>query len=256
MKNLNQAGLTIVELLVMIGASSIIMATITGFALNYWTNTAVLQNDEDTLVTRMNVGDYIRNQFNSATGLISQNDLADSHTLAADPGDGTGTHWLIIHAIPGTATMPTSGYKPLVYFSRPSLDTSKNMIMNGSIPYQDNVILYMNGNTKQLLSRTIANPSAANNRAKTTCPPAQASSSCPSDKIIAEGVSSVGLKYFSRSGTTIDYTSAIDGLGNYIGPDFPTVEVVELNLGLNKKAQLHSGANTSNQTIIRVALRN
>ncbi len=255
---LNQQGITIVELLVVIAVSAIMMTTVTGFALSYWTNTAVLQSDEGSLVTRLNAGDYLREAINSASGMINQNDLADSHTGNADPADVSGTYWLPIHAIPGTVNMgATSTITPLVYFNRPSVDTSKNIVMNGNIAYQDDVIIYMNGTTKQLLARVIANPSATNNRANTTCPEAQASQSCPKDTVIADDVSGVAMRYFSRSGNTIDYTSIIDSsTGAYIGPDFPSVEVIEFNLKLLKKAQLHNGSNTSNQTVIRIALRN
>lgn len=255
---MNAKGVTIVELLVVIAASGIIMAAVTGFALNYWTNTAVLQNDEDTLVTRMNSGDYLRNALNSASDLIIQNSLTDSHTGAPDPAIGSGLYWLPIHAIPGTTNMPASGtITPVAYFSRPSLNTSKSMIMNGTFPYQDEIVIYMNGSTKQLLARVLANPNATSNRAKTTCPAASASSSCPKDILIAENVSGMGVRYFSRSGTAIDHTSSFDIVtGEYTGPDFPTVEVVELTLNLFKKAQLHSGDNTINQAVIRVALRN
>lgn len=255
---LNESGLTIVELLAVIITSSIIVGTISAFALNFWTNTAVVQSDEDTLVTRLNAGDYLRNAINSASGMINQNDLADNNAGDPDPGDPSGTHWLLIHAVPGTINMGATGtITPVVYFNRPSVDTSKNIIMNGTVPYQDDVILYMNGTTKQLLARTIANPYAANNQAQTTCPAASATQNCPKDTVVADNVSGVGMRYFSRSGNTIDYTSIVDpNTGQYIGPDFPSVEVVEFTLKLSKKAQLHNGADTINQAVIRVALRN
>lgn len=254
----DQQGLTIVELLVVIAVSSILMTVITVFALSYWTNSAVLQSDEDTLVTRLNSSDYIRSAIDSASGLITQNDLADSHTENPDTTDSSGQYWVPIHAVPGTITVGSAGtITPVIYFNRPSIDTSKSIVMNGTIPYQDDVILYLNGATKQLLARTIANSSAVNNRAKTTCPAALATASCPQDTIVADNVQSVSMRYFSRSGNTIDHDSIIDSLtGAYIGPDFPSVEVVEFTLKLYKTAQLKGGQNTINQTVIRVALRN
>jgi prepilin-type N-terminal cleavage/methylation domain-containing protein len=254
----DQRGLTIVELLVVIIVSSIIMTVITTFALNYWTNSAVLQTDEETLVTRLTAGDYLRNTVNAASGLIIQNDLADNHVGNADPADGTGKHWLPIHAVPGTIAVGGTGTTtPLVYFNRPSINTSQAIIMNGTTPYQDDVVLYLNGTTKQLLARIVANPYAPGNRASTTCPVAIATTSCPRDTLIADQVSSVTMRYFSRSGNTIDHNSITDPLtGNYIGPDFPSVEVVEFNLKLLKKAQLKKGQTTINQTVVRVALRN
>jgi hypothetical protein len=254
----DERGFTVVELLAIISTSSIILGTMTAFALNFWTNTAVVQSDENTLVTRLNAGDYLRNMVNSAVGLIDQNDLSDPHAGKPDPADASGVYWTPIHAVPGTISMGASGtITPVIYLNRPSVDTSGNIILNGSLPYQDDVIIYMDGTTKQLLGRVVANPNAPGNRAKTTCPATYATVSCPMDTVIAENVSSVDMRYFSRSGNGIDYTSIVDPLtGDYIGPDFPAVEVVELNLKLHKKAQLHNGADTINQTIIRVALRN
>ncbi len=253
-----QSGLTVVELLVVMMVSLILMGVVTSFGLDYWATTATLKTDQETFVSRLNAGDYLRGAVNSASGLISQNDLADAHVGNADTSDVSGTHWTVIHAIPGTITMGASGtMTPLVYFNRPSVDTSKNIVLNGAITYQDDVVLYLNGTTKQLLARTIANASAANNRAVTSCPPSLASQSCPADAVIADDISSVTMRYFSRSGNTIDYTSVVDGTtGQFIGPDFPSVEVVEFNLKLFRKAQLHNGSDTNNQTVIRVALRN
>lgn len=254
----DERGLTIVELLAVIITSSIIMGVVTAFALNLWTNTAVVESDENTFVSRLNAGDYLRDAINSAVGLINQNDLADTNAGSPEPSDPSGNYWTVIHAVPGTISIGGNGsITPVVYFNRPSIDTSKNIVMNGSVPYQDDVVLYMNGTTKQLLARVVANPYAPGNRAKTTCPASLASQSCPADTVVAENVSAIDMRYFSRSGNTIDYTSITDPVtGEYIGPDFPSVEVVEFNIKLSKKAQLHSGADTSNQTIIRVALRN
>ena len=257
MRRLDQSGLTVMELLVAIVVAGILTMTITSFSLHYWSNAAVLQNNEQAFVSRLNAGDFLRTIINGANNMVIQNDLPDSHTLNADPANVSGNYWLPIHAIPGTTSMGASGtYTPLLYMTRPSIDNSKNIVMNGTTPYLDNVILYLNGSTKQLEARLLANPSASNNRTKTTCPSASASNACPPDLVIADDVSSISLRYFSKSGNTIDYTSLTDGNGNYIGPDFPSVEVVEMTINLSKKARVHSGANTTNQTIIRVALRN
>jgi Tfp pilus assembly protein PilW len=252
----NEAGLTIVEMLIAMIVGSLMTLVVTAFALNYWTSATVLQSDQGTLVSRLNAGDYLRGIIDSAAGLINQNDLPDANTLAPDPNNGN--YWITIHAVPATYNIGSSGViTPLIYVERPSVDTSNNIVLNGSIPYHDDVIIYMNGTTKQLLSRIIANTSATNNKSRTTCPASKATTACPADAIIADNVTSVTMSYFSKSGNTINYQSIVDpNTGNYIGPDFPSVEVVQLNLQLYKSAQLHNGANTSNQTIIRVALRN
>ena len=257
-QTIHSAGFTLVELLVVISVSGIMMTVITGFALRYWGKTISLSNDQQTLVSRLNSGDYLRAGIDSSSGLITQNNLPDSNVGKPDPSDGTGTHWLVIHAIPTTVVNGGAGtFTPLIYYNRPSIDTSKNIIMNGAIPYEDDVILYMNGTTKQLLARVIANQYAPSNYARTTCPPDSATNACPADNVISSDVSSVGMRYFSRSGNTIDYTSIIDSVtGQYIGPDYPSVEIVEFTIQLYHKAQFHNAQDTTNKTVIRVALRN
>jgi hypothetical protein len=172
--------------------------------------------------------------------MITQNSIADTHTLVPDPSNASGNYWLPIHAIPGNTTIGASGtYKPLIYFGRYSTDSTGNYIMNGTQPYQDEYVFYLDGASKSLMQRSLANQSASGNRLKTTCPPSIASASCPSDKTIATDIASVDMRYFSRVGNLIDYNSIIDPItGAYIGPDFPVVEVVEIKLNLSKKPTL------------------
>lgn len=258
MKRLGQQGVTVIELLVVIIVSGIVMGVISSFTLSYWTNSSTLDSSQQLLVTRLNSGDYLRESLNAASGLITQNDLPDSNTGNPDPADSTQTYWLPIHAVPGTISMGAPGViTPVVYYNRPSIDTSKNIVLNGTIPYGDDIILYLNGTTKQLLARTIANSSAANNRAKTSCPAALATTNCPADSVVAENVSSVVMRYFSRSGNPIDYTSSTDPItGDYTGPDFPSVEVIEFTINFYRKGRLYNAKDSTNQTVIRVALRN
>jgi prepilin-type N-terminal cleavage/methylation domain-containing protein len=251
------AGFTLVELIVVMVLTILFSGLIMTFFLDLWSSTATLENDSETLVTRQNVGDALREALNATSGLINQNSIADANVTNPDPADNSGTHWLILHAIPNNTAMPTSGNTPLMYYASPSVDISKNFILNGTQPYQDEFVLYLNGNTKQLLLRTLANPGASGNRIRTSCPPAQATASCPADRLLADSISSVGKRYFSRSGNLLDWTSITDTTtGSYIGPDFPSVEVLELTLNLYRKSTLHAGSDTNNKTIIRVAFRN
>jgi Tfp pilus assembly protein FimT len=259
-----QDGFTIPELIIMIVVTAILTLLVLSFTISYWGAAARLQNDSTTLVSRLNAGDALRDALNVSSGLIGQNSIADTNAGSVDATAGPG-FWTQLHAVPTTVTMPTgSNISPVFYFQAPSTDTSRNFIMNGTQWYQDEFVLFLDGSSKSLKLRTLVNPSASADRLKSTCPPAQASASCPADKILAENVASVDTRYFSRSGNTIDYTSIkqLDSFGNpvvptvYIGPDFPSVEVVELTVHLFQKSTVGGAANTSNQTIIRVAVRN
>ncbi|HSX31000.1 MAG TPA: prepilin-type N-terminal cleavage/methylation domain-containing protein [Candidatus Saccharimonadales bacterium] len=251
------AGFTLVELLVVMVLTLAFSGLVLTFFLDLWGSTATLENDSDTLVSRQDAGDALRDLFNAASGLINQNGIADLHTNNPDPSIASNLYWTPLHAIPGTTSMPTSGTTPLLYFQAPSVTTSKTFIMNGTQAYEDNFVLYLNASTKSLMLRTLVNPSASGDRLYTSCPPAQATASCPADKTIVGDISSVSKRYFSRSGNTLDWTSIVDPLtGAYIGPDFPSVEVLEITLNLHHKSTLQRGADTSNETIVRVAFRN
>ncbi|HET6925042.1 MAG TPA: type II secretion system protein [Candidatus Saccharimonadales bacterium] len=256
MRRVNQGGFTIPELIIMMIVTTFLTLLVITFALNFWSSSATLQNDSDALTTRLNTGDLLREQLNAASNLINQNSIQDPNAGDADPTAGPA-YWLLLHAVPQTVSMPTSGITPVFYFQAPSVDAARNFIMNGSQPYQDEFVLYMNGANKELLLRTLVNPAATGDRLKTSCPPALATASCPADKVMGVDVSSVALRYFSRSGNTIDYTSVVDPVyGDYIGPDFEAVEVVELTVNVHKKSIIHGGNDTSSEVIVRVALRN
>jgi hypothetical protein len=150
----------------------------------------------------------------------------------------------------GTAT-------PLLYYRRPSVTSTGTFIMNGTSPYEDEYMLYLDGGTKTLRMRTLANPGASGNKLRTSCAPGTATPACPEDKTIAKNIASVDMRYFSRTGNLINHTSMTDpGTGEYIGPDFTSVEVVEFTINLVKKPFLQKTDATHNSTIIRVALRN
>jgi len=254
----DSTGFTLAELIVVIVLTTLFSGLIITFTFDFWRYGYSLESDLETLTTRLNAGDILREQIGSSSGLIIQNSLADSHVLVADPSQSSGTYWAPIHAVPGNKPVGASGtYTPLIYYKRYSQSSNGSFIMNGSQPYEDEYVLYMDGSARTLKLRALANPNAAGNRLKTTCPPNLASASCPADKTVVSDLSSINTRYFSRTGNLIDYTSITDpDTGAYIGPDFPVVEVVELTINIAAKPTLQSTNTTINSTIIRVALRN
>ena len=253
-----EQGFTLIELIVVMATTLIVTAAILSFAIDFWGNSTSLQNDSTSFIDRNNAGDRLRDSLNTANSLIMQNSIADAHAMKPDPSDATNTHWLLIHAIPGNVPIGASAtYTPLFYYQSPATDSSHNIILNGASPYMNEFVLYLNGSTKQLLQRSLANTGASGNSTTTSCPAAAATTSCPADRIIANNVASVDLRYFSRSSNLIDYTSIVDpNTGAYIGPDFTSVEVVEMTIHEKIKATIHGAQDTINQATIRVALRN
>jgi type II secretory pathway pseudopilin PulG len=252
------SGFTITELLIVIILTSLFTLVIMVFMFDLWRTSASDEANIDTLQTRFNASDTLREEIGTSSGLIIQNSLTDANAQVPDPSIPGGGYWLPIHAVPETTGIGASGtYEPLIYFKRYSLNGSNQYIMNGTQPYEDEYVLYLDGSAKSLMQRSLANLSAGGDKVKTSCPPASATAACPADKVIATNISSVATRYFSRTGNLIDYTSITDpDTGEYIGPDFPAVEVLELTLNLSKQPSFSSTNATQNSTIIRVALRN
>ncbi len=256
--SLGERGFSLVELLSVMVVTGIFVGLIMFFTFSYWRYGFLMEADLDTFVSRLNAGDYMREAFSASSGLITQNSIPDNYSQNPDPAIPGNQYWSPIHAVPGSVPVGSNGTTtPLVYFRRHSLNSSGTVIMNGAQPFEDEYILYLNGSTKQLLVRALANPNASGNRLMTSCPPASASTTCPPDKVLIGDLASVDMRYFSRSGNIVDYSSIIDpDTGLYAGPDYPVVDVIEFTLGVTKKPIFQKTNATQNKTIIRVALRN
>lgn len=253
----DESGFTLPEILIVLGMTSLISGLILFFTFSYWRYGALMEADLDTLVSRLNAGDVLREMVGTSSGMIIQNSIPDSNTGKPDPAIASNLYWEPIHAIPGSKTAAPGAITPIVYFRRLSTTTGGIIAMNGTLPYEDEYVLYINGTTKQLLLRSLANPAVSNNRLKTSCPAATASNICPPDKIISEDLASVDMRYFSRTGNLVDYTSVYDpDISSYIGPDFTSVDVAEFGLNITKKPILQKTNATVNKTTVRVALRN
>lgn len=258
MKLDNQDGFTISELMIVVVITAIFTMILGIVTISYWRYGYILESDLSTISTRQNASDNLRSSIGTSSGLIIQNGTQDDHVLNADPDQASGKYWLPIHAIPGNKSAGGTGsYTPVVYYRRFSVNATGSYIMNGTQPYEDEYVLYLDGSKKTLMQRLLASPGASGNKFKTSCPPSLATSACPADKIIAENVSSIDLRYFSRTGNLIDYTSVWDSINNtYAGPDFPAVEVLELKLNVAKLPVFQKSTAVPRSTIIRIALRN
>ena len=253
----NQGGFTLPELLIVVSVSAVLIGLIVTFTVGYSRFAASLQLVSDAFVTRLNMSDYFREKLGASSGLISQNSIADMNVGAVDTATSPAYFWQIVHPIPGTISVGSgNAITPIFYFRKFSQNSSGALIMNGTNPYEDELIIYLDASDRTLNVRTLANLSAPGNKAKTTCPKALATTNCPADAKLIGDVTSVDVRYFSRTGILIDWTSIFDlNTGLYAGPDFPAVEVVELKVNSTVQAKYQSNT-LNNSTIIRVALRN
>jgi prepilin-type N-terminal cleavage/methylation domain-containing protein len=251
----NEHGFTLPELIIVMTVTTVLVGVVMLFTFSYWQYSFVSQANQQTFTDRLNASDYLRENLGSSSGLITQTSIPDNNTGAPDPGDNQ--FWASIHAVPGNITHGSSDITPISYFKKPSLNNTGQIIMNGSAPFEDEYVLYLHKPTRTLKVRTLANANAPNNRAVTSCPLSTASATCPEDRTLSENIDSVDKRFFSRSGVVIDWTSVYDSnIGQYIGPDNPTVEVVEFTLNISTKPIFQKSKTVSSSTVVRVALRN
>lgn len=248
-------GFTITELLIVIVATGVLSTLLFTFTFNFWKTSYSQQSSLDSLSTRLNAGDILRSLVSSSTGMIVQTSIPDNNALAPDADEPD--YWEEIHAIPDTISANDGDITPLVYFKRMSFDDNREIIFNGSTPYEDEYVLYIDGSERVLYLRSIANPNASGNALTTSCPPDNTTSTCPADRVVAENIASVDMRYFSRTGNPVDHTSVTDPeTGEYIGPTYPFVEVAEFKLNITNKPPFQKTETTQVSTTIRVALRN
>ena len=251
-------GFTVVELVIVLSMTALFSALVFSFAMNYWRYSALLEQDEATMVSRLNTSDFIRDNIGVSSGLITQNSVIDNNPGAVDMAAGNGhQYWEAVHAVPSELLPSANSIVPVLYFKKISTNKNGEVAMNGSQPYEDEFVLYLDSESKELRIRTLANTNVANNKATTSCPPQLSTTTCPADKVLSDKIKSVKTRYFSKSGNPIDYTSIVDPVtNNYIGPDMSAVEVLELTVNLTTKPFLQKTNATNNSTIIRIALRN
>lgn len=151
-------------------------------------------------------------------GVRQTNTIPDPHNAT---GWNTGnTNFVIITAVPAL--------------------TSTNQYIIDPItggPYFNEYVYYKQGSL--LYKRTLANPDAVGNRSKTSCPPASATSSCPADRQLVDGLNSIVFTLYDQD--------------NVITANALNARSIKIDLSLQKKT--FGSALTFNNSV-RVTLRN
>lgn len=175
-----QQGFTLIELLAVMIVMSILSLMLANFIITWLDAANIAQDRADLLANTENALDTVTND-------IRLSGSADQNNRWTDANGPSGNQF-------GWA----SGAQVLV-LAKAAVDSSNNIIFSDPAKYisqKDNEIYYLSGTT--LYRRTLASDSA-NDAATTTCPPSSATASCPADKIVATGVSSLTFTYYDAS---------------------------------------------------------
>lgn len=188
-KPLNQAGTTILELLVVTAVAGLLVVSSVTVMLFFY-------------------GDVLRGNLQSRLAVESQNvlravveDLRISSSIRANNS--------IADANAPGGSWTTSNSNLILIISTPAVDSSNGFIIDSlsGYPYQNEIVYFASGDT--LFKRVLANPSASGNRFKTTCPAALASSACPGDVVMSDNFETMDFKFYNQDNNlTTDLTLA------------------------------------------------
>jgi len=183
MRRLDNSGYTVVELAIGISVTAILMTIVFGFMTS-----SLLQYSNDTnranLLNSAQTGfEIITNDIRLSANADANNRWPDSHAPSGDFSWTSDNDTLVL----ATATEDVNGN---IIFADPA----------NYISQKNNVIYFLQNGT--LYRRVLAAPDA-NNSDKTTCPAAQASPSCPADKIILENILAFNVKYIDEQNAEV-----------------------------------------------------
>jgi prepilin-type N-terminal cleavage/methylation domain-containing protein len=185
----HQDGFSLVELLVVMAITTVLASVASSFIISNLTG-STRATAKANLLGEAQVGvNKITADIRASSNADSDNRWPDANAPGGNQFGWTSTSSQVILAIA-------------------SQDNNDNILWQDSsnyIPYKDNAIYYVQNNV--LYKRMLGAP-VANNLAKTSCPAATATSSCPADRAILHNVSSFSVRYLDRTSTDTTPTNA------------------------------------------------
>ena len=188
-KKLDQKGLTLVELIVVMVVMSILALMLSNFIATWLQSETNTQKRSDLLANAQNALDTVTEDIRMSGSVDQNNRWPDAN----GPG-GNQFGW-------------TSGTQVLV-LAKAAVTSHNDIIFSDAAHYitqKDNAIYYLSGTT---LYRRILESTDSTDAAITTCPPASATASCPADKTIATGVSNFAVSYYDANNAVVTPANA------------------------------------------------
>jgi prepilin-type N-terminal cleavage/methylation domain-containing protein len=192
MRKINQRnreqGFTLVELLIVMILISILSLAIANFIADWLQASSRTQVRASLLLDDENAMDTITNDIRLSGNVDTNNRWADTYGPGGQFGWQSGTQVLVLAKI--------------------ATDKNNNVIFSDTTNYitlKDNEIYYLSGKT---LYRRTLDSNNLSDAAVTTCPPAEASRTCPADTTIATGVSSLAFAYYDANNNIVTPSNA------------------------------------------------
>ena len=183
-----EGGFTLVELLVVMIIMGILSLTLANFITDWLQASSLAQTRANLLTTTETSLDTVTNDIRLSGNAGQNNRWPDPYAPGGQFGWQSNSQTLVLAKV--------------------ATDSSNNIIYSDPAKYisqKDNEVYYLSGSV--LYRRTLTSDSS-NDAAVTTCPPANATSSCPADTTVATGVSSLSFSYYDASEQIVSPTNA------------------------------------------------
>lgn len=183
-----QGGMTLPELLIAIAVATILASVLVSINLNFFGSVSQSRITAELAVESHFVLATMVEDIRLADNVAATNTITDAN----QPGGWT-----------------TNDAGNVLVLNSPAVDVNNDIIYDPDTgyPYRNQQIYFISGTT--LYKRTLMNPAATGNTAKTTCPAALATSTCPADKQYTEYIADLTLSFYDLDNvTTADPTLA------------------------------------------------
>lgn len=170
--------MTVIELLVSVVIMGMLLIPATTVMIFYYGNTIRTNMQSRLAVESQNILRSVVEELRVSSGVRPSSTINDPN---APPGGWT-----------------TSNANLVLIVSTPVIDADNNYVMNAATgePYQNELVYYAMDGT--LYKRYLANPAAAGNRFKTSCPAALAIASCPADVVISRHFKDMNFIFYDQ----------------------------------------------------------
>lgn len=175
---LNEAGLSIVELLVVIGISSMLLVAFLTVSLYMYGDTIRSTVYSQMATESSRILRSVVEELRQSSSIRTSNANPDANA----PGGG----WT------------TSNSNLILIISVPAVDSNNEFIMDPDTgyPFSNEIVYFASGN--RLYKRYLAHANASGNTRQTTCPEASASSTCPPDILMSSNFRDMNFVFYDQ----------------------------------------------------------
>lgn len=172
----DSGGFTITELIISITIAGFLTAVLFITTFYYYANVSQSETSSTLALESQNILAQLTDDIRLSDAISSTNALADAYA----PG----------------GTWVTSDPSNIIIIENPATDINRNIIYDSSsgLPYR-NEYIYFTSSTN-MYKRILKNPNATGNTATTSCPAANATSTCPPDRLFSSNVSNLTFTFY------------------------------------------------------------